>query len=108
VSNCHWLSREDHQAGHRTGWHGGIRMPNPAVSRRSFLAATATTMTTTMLDKPARAATSHAPAMPHSADEPASLTLRVNGHDFRVALDTRAALLDTLREHLGLTGTKKG
>jgi xanthine dehydrogenase YagT iron-sulfur-binding subunit len=34
--------------------------------------------------------------------------LRVNGGTHRVALDPRVSLLDALREHLGLTGTKKG
>ncbi len=39
----------------------------------------------------------------------APLTLRVNGQTHRLpALDTRTTLLDALREHLHLTGTKKG
>ena len=36
------------------------------------------------------------------------LTLRVNGRDHPLALDPRTTLLDALREHLGLTGTKVG
>ena len=36
------------------------------------------------------------------------VTLTVNGHDHAMALDTRTSLLDALREHLDLTGTKKG
>ena len=36
------------------------------------------------------------------------VTLTVNGQRRQVQLDTRASLLDALREHLGLTGTKKG
>jgi len=36
------------------------------------------------------------------------LVLRVNGADRVVSLDNRVTLLDALREHLGLTGTKKG
>jgi xanthine dehydrogenase YagT iron-sulfur-binding subunit len=36
------------------------------------------------------------------------ITLRVNGSSRRVRLDSRVTLLDALREHLGLTGTKKG
>ncbi len=36
------------------------------------------------------------------------VSLRVNGSDQAVALDTRTTLLDALREHLHLTGTKKG
>ena len=34
--------------------------------------------------------------------------LHVNGQNHRVALDARTTLLDALREHLGLTGAKKG
>ncbi|RKN43968.1 2Fe-2S iron-sulfur cluster-binding protein [Streptomyces hoynatensis] len=36
------------------------------------------------------------------------LTLRINGSDHALTLDHRVTLLDALREHLGLTGTKKG
>ncbi|MDR0360521.1 MAG: 2Fe-2S iron-sulfur cluster binding domain-containing protein [bacterium] len=38
----------------------------------------------------------------------ADLTLRVNRQDHRLRLDTRTTVLDALREHLGLTGAKKG
>jgi xanthine dehydrogenase YagT iron-sulfur-binding subunit len=38
----------------------------------------------------------------------AKVTLRVNGKNYRLELDVRATLLDSLRERLGLTGTKKG
>ena len=34
--------------------------------------------------------------------------LRVNGSTSHLELDPRVSLLDALREHLGLTGTKKG
>ena len=34
--------------------------------------------------------------------------LRVNGRDHALQLDPRVTLLDALREHLGLTGSKKG
>jgi xanthine dehydrogenase YagT iron-sulfur-binding subunit len=34
--------------------------------------------------------------------------LDVNGRDYDLVLDSRVTLLDALREHLGLTGTKKG
>ena len=37
-----------------------------------------------------------------------SVTLRVNGEAYALDLDTRVTLLDALREHLKLTGTKKG
>jgi xanthine dehydrogenase YagT iron-sulfur-binding subunit len=42
------------------------------------------------------------------AQEPSNVTLKVNGSEHRLQLDTRTTLLDALREHLGLTGTKKG
>ena len=34
--------------------------------------------------------------------------LRINGADHALTLDTRVSLLDVLREHVGLTGSKKG
>jgi len=34
--------------------------------------------------------------------------LNVNGRDHRLSLDPRTTLLDALRHHLGLTGSKKG
>jgi xanthine dehydrogenase YagT iron-sulfur-binding subunit len=43
-----------------------------------------------------------------SAVQRADVVLRVNGEERRVTIDTRATLLDVLREALGLTGTKKG
>jgi xanthine dehydrogenase YagT iron-sulfur-binding subunit len=38
----------------------------------------------------------------------AEVVLSVNGTERRLSLDTRATLLDVLREELALTGTKKG
>ena len=37
-----------------------------------------------------------------------SVTLRVNGKDYTLELDSRVTLLDVFREHLALTGSKKG
>src|SRR5712671_3943029 len=48
-----------------------------------------------------------APAKAFSA-QTAELELRINGKAARLKLDLRASLLDALREHLHLTGTKKG
>ncbi len=42
------------------------------------------------------------------SDTLSTVTLRVNGRPHTLALDTRTTLLDALREHLGLTGTKVG
>jgi xanthine dehydrogenase YagT iron-sulfur-binding subunit len=38
----------------------------------------------------------------------ASIELDVNDRTYAIDLDTRVTLLDALRDHLGLTGTKKG
>ena len=38
----------------------------------------------------------------------ADVTLTINGAEHRLTVDTRTTLLDLLREHLGLTGAKKG
>jgi xanthine dehydrogenase YagT iron-sulfur-binding subunit len=43
-----------------------------------------------------------------AAPAPLELVLRVNGTEHRVTLDPRTTLLDALREHLHLTGSKKG
>jgi xanthine dehydrogenase YagT iron-sulfur-binding subunit len=43
------------------------------------------------------------PPMPDTA-----IDLVINDHPVRVSVDVRTSLLDLLREHLGLTGTKKG
>jgi xanthine dehydrogenase YagT iron-sulfur-binding subunit len=38
----------------------------------------------------------------------AEVTLRVDGSDHRVTIDTRTTLLDAMRERLGITSAKKG
>ncbi len=38
----------------------------------------------------------------------AEVRLRINGNHYALAIDTRTSLLDLLREHLDLTGAKKG
>ncbi|CAH2401557.1 2Fe-2S iron-sulfur cluster-binding protein [Mesorhizobium escarrei] len=48
----------------------------------------------------AAASAAPAPTMP--------MTLRINAKDLSVELDPRTTLLDALRNHLGLTGSKKG
>ena len=88
-------------------------MPNassPAAgnaSRRNFLIATASSAA---LPAVARAASAKAVLAqdPRNVSAPIGLALRVNGGERLVALDIRTTLLDALREHLGLTGSKKG
>ena len=81
---------------------------NPlTVSRRGILIAGAATAAATSLAKDAMAANESPPANA-GAVPTASVTLEVNGKPHTLNLDTRTTLLDTLREHLHLTGTKKG
>jgi xanthine dehydrogenase YagT iron-sulfur-binding subunit len=49
-----------------------------------------------------------APALKAISGGRSDITLSVNGHTHRLTLDTRTTLLDALREHLQLTGSKKG
>ncbi|RSS44074.1 (2Fe-2S)-binding protein [Streptomyces sp. WAC08241] len=42
------------------------------------------------------------------AEAASTLTLRVNGKDRTLTVDNRTTLLDALRDHLDLTGSKKG
>ena len=46
--------------------------------------------------------------IPDQAPAAVQVTLLVNGAEHRLALDPRTTLLDALREHLHLTGSKKG
>ncbi len=39
---------------------------------------------------------------------PSPMTLNVNGRDYRLVVDNRTSLLDALREHMDLSGAKKG
>ncbi len=85
-----------------------------ALSRRSFMMTTAATAAAPLAG--AAAAQAQAPAARAAAAAPTAqaasnvlpMTLRVNGSDHALNLDPRTALLDALREHVGLMGTKKG
>ena len=76
-------------------------------NRRNFLTTTmVSTMSVTLLDRPvADAATAPVRADPR---DPFKVTLHINGRRHQLALDVRTTLLDALREHIGLTGSKKG
>ncbi|MDT8757700.1 aldehyde dehydrogenase iron-sulfur subunit [Sphingomonas psychrotolerans] len=74
--------------------------PEFAVSRREMLAVSAASAVVVAAPAPAAAA----------PDAPAAMPVRfeVNGAPRQLSLDPRTTLLDALREHLHLTGTKKG
>jgi xanthine dehydrogenase YagT iron-sulfur-binding subunit len=83
------------------------RGSGPHTSRRKFIVATATSAALPAIARTLSSEPAFAQA-PRGSGDPASLSLYVNGKEHRVALDVRTTLLDALREHLGLTGSKKG
>jgi len=81
----------------------------PAISRRDLLIAGAATSAATAT--PPASAQVPATPQPPGVTFPipvAKVTFIVNSQPRELELDTRTTLLDALREHLQLTGTKKG
>jgi xanthine dehydrogenase YagT iron-sulfur-binding subunit len=74
------------------------------LTRRDFLIAGATSAVAVTL--PATVVATEPP--PAGAPVVSKVTLQVNGKVRKLSLDTRTTLLDALREHLHLTGSKKG
>jgi len=82
------------------------------ITRRGFLIAGAASVAATAASTEALAATpsgvTDVPAVAPDALPPTAVSFNVNGTRHALQLDTRTTLLDALREHLHLTGTKKG
>ncbi|MFY9971524.1 MAG: (2Fe-2S)-binding protein [Roseiarcus sp.] len=78
---------------------------HPDFSRRTFLGAGASTAALALAAKTAAAQDADAPARERASSP---TTLLVNRQPHSLTLDPRVSLLDALREHIGLTGTKKG
>ena len=77
----------------------------PGFSRRNFLSASATSAAIPLVAESFGAkADTASPSANHSPLVPVTL----NGQKRELALDPRTTLLDALREHIGLTGSKKG
>jgi xanthine dehydrogenase YagT iron-sulfur-binding subunit len=75
------------------------------VTRRTVIETGATALLLTTLPRAAFA------AGPVDGDQPppsVKVELQINGHLHSLTLDPRTTLLDALREHLALTGSKKG
>jgi xanthine dehydrogenase YagT iron-sulfur-binding subunit len=77
----------------------------PLISRRDALIVGAAAAAAVSSTAPVAAAPAAASA---AALPPMKLSLSVNGQARTLELDARTTLLDALREHLHLTGTKKG
>jgi xanthine dehydrogenase YagT iron-sulfur-binding subunit len=84
-------------------------LTNSGISRRSLLTASASTMALAPVAAAAQGRTAvPAPLPPVDPRAAVSFDLTVNGHVRRLTVDPRTTLLDALREHLDLTGAKKG
>jgi len=88
----------------------GLESAQVRVSRRSFLSGIGATGLLASAAPLSTAAPVEEPAQEQRETAGGSTTtLRVNGKDYTLKnLDPRATLLDTLRERIHLTGTKKG
>jgi xanthine dehydrogenase YagT iron-sulfur-binding subunit len=90
-----------------------LQRSNLEMSRRNLLLGTATSVMLGAASRPTFAQGSpeiiaRAPALASEAPSLGQVSIRVNGVLRDLAVDTRTTLLDALREHLHLTGTKKG
>ncbi|WP_419899257.1 aldehyde dehydrogenase iron-sulfur subunit PaoA [Roseomonas sp. USHLN139] len=88
-----------------------MRTSDVAATRRGLVVGTAATAAT-LAASPGAAAARPAPPLasptPAGAPAMAKVSFSLNGAPRSLELDTRTTLLDALREHLDLTGTKKG
>src|SRR6201999_1673320 len=86
---------------------------NFEMSRRKLLVGTATSVVLGSIARRTAAQSStdvaaRTPALASEAPTLGQVSFLVNGVERDLAVDTRTTLLDALREHLHLTGTKKG
>jgi xanthine dehydrogenase YagT iron-sulfur-binding subunit len=77
------------------------------VNRRRFLGASVFTAAIPFVGKGFEEADAQFVAVATS-DSPVPVALCVNGDVYQLGLDVRTTLIDALREHIGLTGSKKG
>jgi len=85
----------------------GARPTTASLSRRDFMAASvAVAISTALLGHRTFAAADESSAPADGAAM--AINLRINGQTRAFTLDPRTTLLDALREHAGLTGSKKG
>jgi xanthine dehydrogenase YagT iron-sulfur-binding subunit len=101
----------------RTRWHvtakalpqGAAGLVSGGVSRRSLLTSGASAVALAPIIAVAQGRMSaEVPTRNVSPPTAVSLELSVNGRVRQLTVDSRMTLLDALREHLGLTGAKKG
>jgi xanthine dehydrogenase YagT iron-sulfur-binding subunit len=85
------------------------KKPASGFNRRTFIRGAAGAATLPLVVKAAGAAgAAESTAAALDPSLPVDVTLQVNGTTKSLNVDARTTLLDALREHIGLTGSKKG
>jgi xanthine dehydrogenase YagT iron-sulfur-binding subunit len=93
---------------HDNGESGMPERSNPELSRRDLLIAGAGSLATPVFATAPRPEAAQGPTAPTGVPPMMKVSFNVNGGARELTLDTRTTLLDALREHLKLTGSKKG
>jgi xanthine dehydrogenase YagT iron-sulfur-binding subunit len=94
---CEPMNDEQEEEAQRLEQHGLLT----ELSRRRFIQASSAVAASLAFGVPSLAES-------QEGANTAPVTLKVNGQHQTLALDPRTSLLDALREHMDLTGTKKG
>jgi xanthine dehydrogenase YagT iron-sulfur-binding subunit len=76
------------------------------ITRRNFLAVSSATAAVPLLGPAASEAAS--PVAPADPRAPVTVSLTINRQPYRLTVDVRTSLLDLIRDHAHLSGTKKG
>jgi xanthine dehydrogenase YagT iron-sulfur-binding subunit len=107
-SDCE--DKPNHEPVYRDEIDEALIFGNPA-TRRKFLKQIAGTSAAITLGPTLMGvsfATAAEPGAAMAAKDAVNVHLKINGKDYSLQLDPRVTLLDALREHLHLTGSKKG
>ncbi len=99
VSPCGGLDNDESEIEERELERNGLHFE---LSRRRFM------QTAGVLSAGIAAGVPHSASAESPASKTQPITLEVNGRPVELSLDTRTSLLDALREHMDLTGSKKG
>jgi xanthine dehydrogenase YagT iron-sulfur-binding subunit len=93
----------------RNSFHRAVSRHRLRMSRRSLLASTVSAAALVPLaGTVGQDRLAEAPGPTAAAGIPVAVDLVINGRTRHLMIDSRTTLLDALREHLGLTGAKKG
>src|SRR5882757_6844806 len=78
------------------------------LSRRTFMRGSVSAAAAMPLMATSTKAAEPSPARAAEPRDLSTISMRINKQAYTLVLDNRTSLLDALRDHVGLTGTKKG